>query len=335
MSNFEVYSAIHGIAPRSDELLKIGTDVEKGRISERTYDDLLEEESTDWIELQREAGIDIIENGKLRWQDHLRPIVKATQGFASGIDAGPVTRWFETNAFYRRPTITGNLILDETSYKQLIGQTDEVVSLISPETFAVLCGNTFSQPSIENVGALYRQLVQFYSREGIQRLILEEYIKHPTYRESPLINSGRKIAEKLSREFPGIQVSYLRIGELPRMRPRGYLHALGLGARSLGNDYQRTVQPAGPTYEGREIWQQVIRSDTTDLDHLYAKGDLDFWPETFIKGHESRAGTGPYRFILTNTVDLERLPLTFAKRKVKRLGQLATRLNEYFGGFNE
>src|SRR5689334_14203947 len=101
MSNLEILSATHGIAPRSDELLKLGTDLEKGRISSEEYELVRDSEIVEWCFVQEDAGIDIREDGKLWWHDHLRNIVKSSHGFAPDIDEAPVTRWFEDNRFYR------------------------------------------------------------------------------------------------------------------------------------------------------------------------------------------------------------------------------------------
>lgn len=87
--NIKVLRAVHGIAPRSDELLTLGTALEKGRVSQLSFDEQVELETENWLILQRSADIDIKKDGKLRWHDHLRPIVRATQrGFKPGIKLG-------------------------------------------------------------------------------------------------------------------------------------------------------------------------------------------------------------------------------------------------------
>ena len=134
-NNIEVLSAVHGIAPRSDELLKLGGDVERGRDSRQAYDEQVAQETADWLELQANAGITFPENGKLDWQDHLRPIVKVAKCFAPDIDNAPVTRWYDSNTFYRQPTITDSYSLDYDAAEEWAKSLGENVSLLAPGTY--------------------------------------------------------------------------------------------------------------------------------------------------------------------------------------------------------
>src|SRR5687768_10571447 len=105
MSKTEILSATYGIAPRSDELLERQIDLGKGRISPEDVAPLEKTEMAQWTMCQVKAKIDRQDDGKLTWPDYLRPIVRASEGFAADIDGGPVTRWFDTNTFYRQPAI--------------------------------------------------------------------------------------------------------------------------------------------------------------------------------------------------------------------------------------
>ena len=50
------------------------------------------------LDAQREAGLDYLSDGLLNWQDIFRPFDEA----ARGLEPGPLTRFLNTNTFYRR-----------------------------------------------------------------------------------------------------------------------------------------------------------------------------------------------------------------------------------------
>lgn len=170
MSQLEILSAVHGIAPRSDNLLRLGVDLEKGRVSQAVFDEQIAQETEGWLGLQAEAGIDLQENGKLRWQDHLRPIVKVSDGFAPDIDEGPITRWFDYNRFYRQPTILGRLTLNHEKFDEYFSDTGEYISLLEPSIFAKLCANQSEVPARLAVLGLYDDLTSSLKKRGVQRI---------------------------------------------------------------------------------------------------------------------------------------------------------------------
>ncbi|MEK6843371.1 MAG: hypothetical protein AABY04_02695 [Candidatus Micrarchaeota archaeon] len=86
--------------------------------------------------------------GQLDWLDLLRPIAHDFSGFSKGDSAGedsigPVTRWYRTNSFYRKPTIKEkiNCVGDELikSLPKLSG--NGVLLILGPYSFAKLVEN--------------------------------------------------------------------------------------------------------------------------------------------------------------------------------------------------
>ena len=82
----------------------------------------------------------------------------------------------------------------------------------------------------------------------------------------------------------------------------------------------RQPEYARPNLRGAEIWQQVIDSQNTNVEVL----DVAQWPVEALRLLK------PARLVLTNSVDLERVPLSYAQDKVKALGEFAVDLGEYF-----
>ena len=107
----EVEAYLNGILPRSDLALDIGSAWLKGRETLESYHKVLEKETKEFIELQKNLDLNYIFDGQLFWDDFLRPIASALQLHAEGSNANEnaVTRQIYTNTFYRKPLILEKL----------------------------------------------------------------------------------------------------------------------------------------------------------------------------------------------------------------------------------
>ncbi len=94
-----------GIHPRPDYLIKASRDLDRGRISEEEFLDHLRRSENEIVELQRSLGFEPVTDGMFRWQDIFRPLTKTI----SGLSAGPLTRFFDNNTFFRRPVVSSRL----------------------------------------------------------------------------------------------------------------------------------------------------------------------------------------------------------------------------------
>jgi 5-methyltetrahydropteroyltriglutamate--homocysteine methyltransferase len=104
----EVAAYVPGIYPRSEDLVAATRDLDRGRTAPGEVDELFASERAALIGLQREAGLDFLSDGMLRWQDIFRPLADA----ADGLEARTLVRWFDNNSFYRAPHVTGAPRLD-------------------------------------------------------------------------------------------------------------------------------------------------------------------------------------------------------------------------------
>lgn len=324
MSNtIEVCSAVHGIAPRSDDLLRAGTDLERGRITPETYEALVATETDDWLALQADEGVTFREDGKLTWADHLRPIVKATDGFAEDIDAAPVTRWFETNTFYRQPTIEDSLEANNDQIDQLFAGKG-YVSLLAPDTFTQLCASELDEAdTAQNVHSLYKQLFDRAVSSGVERITLTEYAATDFVRsvQSPPIEG----VVALANTFPGLAISYLQLGNAHKVGTIPLVCPPNLGLE-VSETAQRNIGIASTygfgsskTQLPKERWQAVIVGDSTVL----RTPELPS-PQTILQSRIER-------LVLTHTTDLQLLPLPFAHEKIKQLGEITSQLQEQLG----
>ncbi len=97
----EVRTTLTGPFPRSEELVQATRDLDRGRQSPEAVEEVYARTEAGVVDLERRLGTDRCTAGYLRWADLFRPISESWGGLA----VGPLTRWFETNTFYRQPIL--------------------------------------------------------------------------------------------------------------------------------------------------------------------------------------------------------------------------------------
>jgi 5-methyltetrahydropteroyltriglutamate--homocysteine methyltransferase len=97
-----VHTFVPGIYPRSEGLVQATRDLDRGRTTLEAVDAQLVRDLEELVTVQQQAGLDLLADGMLQWQDLFRPLIQATDG----LEPGPLTRFLDTNTFYRAPTAT-------------------------------------------------------------------------------------------------------------------------------------------------------------------------------------------------------------------------------------
>lgn len=93
---------VPGLYARSEALVQATRDLDRGRTSTEAVERQVEVDQTAFVSAQQDAGLDLLADGMLRWQDHFRPLLEA----ADGLQTGALTRFLDTNTFYRAPSAT-------------------------------------------------------------------------------------------------------------------------------------------------------------------------------------------------------------------------------------
>jgi 5-methyltetrahydropteroyltriglutamate--homocysteine methyltransferase len=128
-----------GIYPRSEALVQATRDLDRGRTIAEAVDEQVRRDLDELVRVQQEAGLDLLADGMLRWQDLFRPLLEGSDG----LEPGPLTRFLDTNSFYRAPTATSGEPrlrepLDERYVAPLPGA--RIVTLPSPYALALGTG---------------------------------------------------------------------------------------------------------------------------------------------------------------------------------------------------
>jgi len=166
-----------GIHPRSEALVQATRDLDRGRTSAEAVDEQFQRDLDELVRVQQEAGLDLLADGMLRWQDLFRPLLEASEG----LEPGPLTRFLDTNSFYRAPTASSGeprlrAPLDERLVAPLPGP--RIVTLPSPYALAHGTGipakvvaTSILKPQLDALDAELVVLSEpFLAREGAQGL---------------------------------------------------------------------------------------------------------------------------------------------------------------------
>ncbi|TML57628.1 MAG: hypothetical protein E6G22_15380 [Actinobacteria bacterium] len=221
-----------GIHPRSEALVQATRDLDRGRTSAEAVDEQLQRDLDELVRVQQEAGLDLLADGMLRWQDLFRPLLEASDG----LEPGPLTRFLDTNSFYRAPTATSaeprlRQPLDERYAAPLPGAP--IVTLPSPYALA---HGTGIPAKVVATGVLKPQLdvldaelvvlgEPFLARDGAGGLdelreALEALAGGPPLALQITFGDARELLENGLAELPveGIGVDFYatHVGDLPQ-----------------------------------------------------------------------------------------------------------------------
>ncbi len=146
----EILKLTYGIYPKTEKLrIRIGR-WGRGILSARELEELISSETAEFQQKARDAGISAFTDPLFNWYDIFRPLAV----LAEGIELGPLTRYGETNTFYRLTEIRGKLELreDPSHYLEIADNPplplyhvdqgeDQLAFVPGPETFFHFCGN--------------------------------------------------------------------------------------------------------------------------------------------------------------------------------------------------
>ena len=162
----DVGAFISGIHARSNRLTEATRKFEKGELSETQLQDYWAEDTRALVNLQIKSNLTIVSDGMLCWPDPLRPLIRNMKG----IILGGYSRWFETNTFYRKPIVLGELSLENASLRksyrlQAIPRNyNKMIILPGPYTLTQLSENKYYHDSWELMSA-YAEVLSGFVQE--------------------------------------------------------------------------------------------------------------------------------------------------------------------------
>lgn len=94
---------------------------------------------------QEQAGLDLLTDGQIRWEDLVTPLARRIDGF----EINGLSRWFNNNVYYRRPILhkapvrKGPLVVEEYRFASGASKKPVKAVLPGPYSFAVLSEDRF------------------------------------------------------------------------------------------------------------------------------------------------------------------------------------------------
>lgn len=92
-----------GDAPGQQRLRQAIGRLDRGQIDQAALDAVADDVTAEVIREQERAGLDLVTDGQIRWQDPLTYICRQLKGF----EITGLIRWFESNTYFRKPLATG------------------------------------------------------------------------------------------------------------------------------------------------------------------------------------------------------------------------------------
>lgn len=309
-----------GIAARSERYMRDHWSAAKGFTTPAQLLDSARKEEADHAALQAGAGLDLVAPALTRWEDLLRPLLRE----GSGATAGQLTRYFETNTFFRQPTLEG-AVPPPTPASWFEGfripaGKPWVLTLPSPYDFAVRAkdlrkGSTIATLTNEVARAL-QAIVQAAVKQGAGLLRFHDpsiaYARSPP-RDVDAFAEGLALAAKGHEALSTVHITN---GD-PFSAPEA-LEANPLGGLSI-EDPGREAPTGLALPGGTRLSVAVIRGEDSLVED----------PGEAAQAARSLADRlGLELFGVTNGWDLDHVPHAIAARKVQALGQTRKILSE-------
>lgn len=313
----------HGIYPRSEPLVAATRDLDRGRTSPEAVEALRERDLQELVQVQREAGLDLICDGLLRWQDLFRPLVEA----CPGLRPGPLVRWFDNNTFFRAPEVVGELGIDVLP--DALAADDgvpgpRVATLPSPYLFSRAA--VVAAGSAGGGAAVDRNQLMVELARGVLRPVAER-----------LVAAGHELVQL---QEPWLAFHGIEDGDWKHLEEAVGAVAEGLGATVVLHTFFGDAAPHAERLRDLPVDAVGFDFAETDLARLgsgWSRGVLVGalnGRRSLVESAEDVAALvravgdalEPPALYVSSASDLELLPRDLAERKVRLLGEAAALL---------
>lgn len=219
-----------GIFARSPELIRATRDYDRGRLEEDGLKRIREDDVKNLINFQEDFQY-IIDGGFL-WQDILRPFT-----LMKGIESGPLTRFFRTNTFYRKPIIKGDIefnseFINKFFYLNLLPRRSKVI-LPGPVSFVSLSDDKCGKDTLFIISRALNRISKYLEKEKVSCIQFSEpYISLTEERD---FNLWKKAYEILTESIEVDTLIHLPWGDFSNL-----LDILKFPVKSIGIDFIET-----------------------------------------------------------------------------------------------
>ncbi len=305
----EIKASVPGIYARSEALVQATRDLDRGRTTAVAVEKQQDEDLNNFLETQKEADLDYLSDGLLSWQDIFRPFDEA----AHGLRPGPLTRFLNTNTFFKAPVVEA----DPPRLAEPLGEpffrTGElprgrwIATLPSPHTLAVAGGGRLKPQAIAET--VLAPQIRWLAESGCAMIVLQE---------TALFGGGSDIFG-LGESLDALESPVSLAVQLPFGDAGGVLGELvELDVEAIGVDFYATDLAALPRPFPKTLLAGVVDARNSLLEE---PEEIAGFGRQLLKELE-----GDLHFVPND--DLQFVPEKIACEKVLRLGEAARILKE-------
>ena len=293
---------VPGLYPRSEALVQATRDLDRGRTTPEAVDQQTDEDLAQFVSAQQDAGFELLADGMLRWQDIFRPLVEA----GDGLETGALTRFLDTNSFYRAPSATGEPTLREPLGEHFIAPLPGPRLVTLPSPFALAHGTEVT-PKAMAEGVLKPQL----DATDADLVVLEE--PYLAREESPDLGAVDEALQVLAGG-PNLAL-WLTFGNAQRVLAQG---VADLPVHAIGIDFYATSAADVPEGFGKVLLAGVLDS----------RSSVPEEPREIAAFVETLGERGVEEIALVPNGDLQYVSERVARQKLARLGKAKTATTE-------
>lgn len=173
------------------------------------------------IREQEDAGVDLISDGQIRWDDLLTPFAKNIQG----MEIGGLLRFFDNNVYYRRPVIKSKLsfrefsVAEEFKFAKANSKKEVKPVLVGAFTFAQLSLDEFyhdEEKLVFDIAEILHREAERLEQEGAKIIQIDEpsLCFHPE-----MLNLVKESLKIITRGLVAQIALYLYFGSIKRLVP--------------------------------------------------------------------------------------------------------------------
>jgi 5-methyltetrahydropteroyltriglutamate--homocysteine methyltransferase len=291
-----------GIYPRSESLVQATRDLDRGRTTEAAAAEQFDRDFRQLVAVQEQAGLDLLSDGMLRWQDLFRPLADVTDG----LDARPLTRFLDTNTFYRALLAGGEPRLRRPLAAPDLPPGRWLATLPSPYALSRGAdGRTSAQALAANVLA---PQIEAWAHAGCALLVLSEPF---LARGGDTVEAIAALAELPDRVPLAMQLVFADATAVLEDLAEAPVAAVGV-------DFYLTPLDALPEDYPREILAGVVDARSSALEEAAEIG-------RFVEQLRERK---PAAISLVPNGDLQFVSEVIAREKLVRLGRARVAIEE-------
>jgi 5-methyltetrahydropteroyltriglutamate--homocysteine methyltransferase len=291
-----------GIYPRSEALVQATRDLDRGRTTQEAVDEQVERDVRELVSAQERAGLALLSDGLLRWQDLFRPLAERSEG----LDARPLTRFLDTNTFYRAVLVDGEPRLTEALPAPDLPAGKWLATLPAPAAFSRAAGGEASAQAL--AADVLAPQMQAYAEAGCARIVLAD----PFLARDGHAGEAVAALSELPQEVPLVlQLPFGDAGPVLGQLADAPVEAIGV-------DFYSTSLDGVPDGYPMEIMAGVIDSRSSALED----------PAQITAFLGDLLERKPAGLSLSVNGDLQFVPDAIAREKIARLGRSRTELRE-------